>query len=786
MDAEPATPPAPASFPSMPTGQRRLVVVAVLLAWLALTLPLALGWETLFLRDVSNHFLPFKSFGVEQLKQGRIPAFNPTCALGQPYRGDPGMLAFYPGNLLFLVLPFWIAFNLHYLLHWLLAYFTLGALARGLGLGREAAWIAGLAWAGGGFVLSCLSFHNLLVVAAWWPLVLLGAVRGGRRGIALGGLACGLALLGGEPMTAALGMVPLLVLVVPRRGWLRALGTALAVGLLGLLVALPQIVATLRVLDFTQRASQGIPPAAFYFLHPARLLELLLPLPYGEPAGWGAAGYWARGVMQGVPFIFSIHLGLPALVLALVGARRRLLWATMAVAGLLLAWLGGAAPDLLRVLSGGLFRIPEKFLFWFALFAALLAGAGFGAVARKVVALRAARLALILAGVSLLAAGLAVWAGPGVIEALAAPSGQGVAEERLAELVARWPVRWMLAALLSAGLAAATAVALRSRNAVAVVALQLVALLPLAGLVATAPVADFAEPAPWARELPAGTAVVSIPHTLPTRAPAWQLPPGAGEAEFRRLRHLNLDFPTGVRAGLTYPLGPDAVGFHSPYSHLLNLHLWGAPVPRLVQIFRILGVEVVVATEPRRLLDTPALRRQVTPLGGAERQGVVTALLALEGTAPQVWWPERVMAAPSPVAAVEAALALPDPVTTVVAPRAFPQSGDPVESTVELVEHQPDRLVLEVESPGGLVAARRTFQPLLRARIEGSPSGEGGISSLPVNGVLLGLAVPPGRYRVVVEVSSVPEMRAGMVAGVVVLILLGVLAAGGWAGRRSV
>ncbi|HBL32001.1 MAG TPA: hypothetical protein DD490_34695, partial [Acidobacteria bacterium] len=57
---------------------------------------------------------------------------------------------------------------------------------------------------------SALTYYNVLAVAAWWPLAMLGAVRGGRAGIALGGIACGLALLGGEPVTAALAMVPLL------------------------------------------------------------------------------------------------------------------------------------------------------------------------------------------------------------------------------------------------------------------------------------------------------------------------------------------------------------------------------------------------------------------------------------------------------------------------------------------------------------------------------------------------------------------------------------------------
>ncbi|HLF57734.1 MAG TPA: hypothetical protein VI942_12905, partial [Thermoanaerobaculia bacterium] len=172
--------------------------------WCAAALPFAAGERTLVQRDVFATHLPYKAFGAGELAQGRIPALNPTWGLGQPFRGNPNALPFYPGNLLYLVLPFWSAFNLHYFLHWLLAFLGLRQLARELGQREEAAVLAGLAYAGSGYVVTLLTFYNLLAVAAWTPFALAGLARGGRRGTIVAGLAGGLAILGGEPITAAL------------------------------------------------------------------------------------------------------------------------------------------------------------------------------------------------------------------------------------------------------------------------------------------------------------------------------------------------------------------------------------------------------------------------------------------------------------------------------------------------------------------------------------------------------------------------------------------------------
>ena len=146
------------SAPSEGGRGERLLLVALAAAWLLFALPLLSGERTLILRDVFTTHLHLKAYGAAALAHGSIPAFNPTWAGGQPFAGNPNALAFYPGNLLYLVLPFWSAFNAHYVLHWLLAFVAFRKLARELEQSPIAATLAALTYSASGYVLSCLSF----------------------------------------------------------------------------------------------------------------------------------------------------------------------------------------------------------------------------------------------------------------------------------------------------------------------------------------------------------------------------------------------------------------------------------------------------------------------------------------------------------------------------------------------------------------------------------------------------------------------------------------------------
>jgi hypothetical protein len=696
-----------------------------------------------------------KAFGAMELREGRIPAFNPVWGLGQPFRGNPNALPYYPGNIFYLILPFWSAFNLHYALHWLIALLTMTALARGLGQGPAGSLTAGITYAGSGWMLSALTYYNLLAVAAWWPLAMLGAVRGGRRGIALGGLACGLALLGGEPVAAALGLVPLLLAAVSRHGWRRGIATAVAIGAVGVLLALPQIVAFARALPFTYRGSHGMTAkqAAFYTLHPLRVLELLVPFPFGRPGWLGRYGIWAGDVLPHMPLFLTLYSGTVAIWLAASAAARRRPWALLALAGLVLAAATGISGEWLVRASFGLFRFPEKLLFWFALAVPLLAGWGIEEIAER----RGWRRAAVWAGgaMAVLAAlGAAVL--PFLLSAVtrALPADR---RDAAVGIVQTQGWAWVAGLLIGGGALLLAAWAARRGRLAVVVALQLAVLVQLYPAALTDDAAPYRKQAAWKGLVPEGAAVVNsslaVPEWFPD--PRYQLPPGP-RAVLERQKVENLDPVPGVLQGLTYPLAPDLEGMGSPLFTPLLSALPRLSWPERARWFRLLGTDAAILYLD---VQVPELRRAAT----AERRGVLTRLYRGVDPAPPVWWPRQVVVAPTPADAVRTVSALPDPVAVVSAPRAV--AHDPA-GRVRLISASPDRIELEVEGNGGLAVVRRAYQPLLVAR-----SGGRTLPTLPADLCLLGVEVPPGRHRVVLEVSSRPEWIA---AGVALLALLGV------------
>lgn len=734
---------------SVDAGSRRAIwiLLAVLLAiWAWITVPWLTGERRLVLRDVLYSHTQYKSFGAEQLAEGRIPAMNPTWSLGQPFRGNPNALPFYPGNLLFLVLPFQVAFHAHYALHWLLAFLGMRALARELGQSAEAGVLAGLTWAGSGYLLTLLAFYNLLAVAAWAPLVLRGLARGGRRGTLQGGLAAGMMLLGGEPMTSALVVPAMIALAWSRHGAQRGALTLAGAGLVAIAIASPQIVATLRVLPFTFRAAHGLEPAeaAWQSLHPARLLELVLPLPWGWPSDYTRFGYWSKVVTPDVPFIYSIHVGIVGLALALAAVSRRRLWAGLAAAALLLAWAGGLYPELLVTLTGGVFRYPQKLAVLFTLAAALLAGWGLDA------ALGDRRIArrLAVAGALAAATGVGLWLVHGHFVAwMRDHLAEGGKLAPAATHAASWEVSLVLAGILLA----ASAWALARRRAVALVGIQLVGLLQLAPVLVSDSAEPYAQPPPIYSHLAEPRTLLPVPHNEPDWEQRLPYPLEAlNPAAQARVSWFQLEPAFGVPLGVRYPLAPDIDGLNTPLHVFLVRNLQLGQWPGRVRWLSRLGVGWVVRFD---LGAVEGLERVVR----VEQFGVPIELLRVPDPAPAVRWPERLAVAPNPVlgfvAVANGEVAPEDALAA--RPVAHAAGG-----RIRVLERSPDRWVMEVESKGGLAVVQTAWHPIWKARTaDGTP-----LRTQPAELVLTGIEVPPGRHRVTLEIPAWPEALAAAFA----------------------
>jgi len=70
-----------------------------------------------FFRDNFSTHYPIKVISARIFRVGEIPYWNFYDGGGQPLAGNPNTLTFYPDNFLYLVLPAYVAFNLHFLLH---------------------------------------------------------------------------------------------------------------------------------------------------------------------------------------------------------------------------------------------------------------------------------------------------------------------------------------------------------------------------------------------------------------------------------------------------------------------------------------------------------------------------------------------------------------------------------------------------------------------------------------------------------------------------------------------
>ncbi|HEX6853107.1 MAG TPA: hypothetical protein VF139_17055 [Candidatus Polarisedimenticolaceae bacterium] len=457
----------------------RWLAPALLLAlWAAYYAPALFGGETFYFRDLFFFFRPLREAWAATIASGNPPYLNTGLNLGQPMLADPGYATFYPGNLLFLALPFDLAWRLYLAGHVLLAACGTYLLARTLGASRGASFAAAGVFAFGGPVQSALNQSSVLVLASWAPWIGWLALRAWREGgwwVSACGVALGIQALAGEPTTFAWTTAALAA------GWAWGLarqperavrfGRGAAVAAIGAFLACAQWIPALMWMPQTDRGA-SLPfreSAAWWSLHPLRLAEFLVPRLQGNALGETAAAFWGSGLSDaGFPYLPSVYLGAAALVVAPLALRSR--WGRAALvaagAGTLLS-LGHYLPGyeaMHRVIPFfWVTRYPEKFVMLASLGLAVAVAAGVDEAGRGRVArgITSASALVLLAWLGMIAVG--TWGVPsgGITPeqdalrtaAIAQASYAVVAAAFLAAIGGRWVRLLVLPALLVADVA---------------------------------------------------------------------------------------------------------------------------------------------------------------------------------------------------------------------------------------------------------------------------------------------------------------------------------------------
>jgi hypothetical protein len=389
----------------------------------------------LYKRDIHLIWHPQVEAFVRSVVAGSWPVWDPGPGGGQPLLADPSAQIAYPFTWLNLVLRPWTYYTLFAASHVLFSGIGLYLLSRRWSMSRSAAFVASGLWILSGPLLSLLDLWHHLASAAWIPWVLLAADAAleapGRRSVCLWGAAMAAQILGGSAdMTAMTGLLTAGLALVKHVRWRKPLcaenrsmfvagasAAALAIGLSAILW-LP----ALDVASRSARRSLSAEVRTYWSLHPLSIVETVVPVLWrGLPLrpSLSAAMFEGRE-----PFLASIYLGVPSLVLVCAGiafsaSERR---AALAGAGglALLVALGRNAPfydwaaTLLPPLQ--ILRYPVKATAIVAVCWALLAGLGFDSWRRLGTPSRRRWIATTVAPAALLAclAGAGVWMAQGV------------------------------------------------------------------------------------------------------------------------------------------------------------------------------------------------------------------------------------------------------------------------------------------------------------------------------------------------------------------------------------
>lgn len=428
----------PAGWDTPPVPQRGprwvdAVCILILCLWsIFFYRHIALTNRVLAGADAMTYFYPYREYAAEALREGRLPLWNPYLFLGVPFFANPQAAVLYPLNLLLFWLPTpqLVAWSivLHAALAAVLAYLYARLV---LHLAALPALLGAAVFGFGGFLSGQIEHVNQLNVSAWFPLLLLLWEQRPRSRLpallGLGGV-IGLGLLAGHTQSsyislAGLGLYALLPPAAglayrlacrvrrratdtsppPLRPLLGQAGTALLDYALacatGLALAAVQILPALELSALSIR-SGGLSyrEAVAFSLKP---LPRLLRYAFLPPWGGNLADVFGGSFFTE----FLAYVGLAPLLLAGfwgcdVGSRllRRhssslheifpwthLRLLALAGGGFLLA-LGAYNPFYLvlyKLVPGmDLFRVPARWLLWYAFALPMLAAVGLDRLGR--------------------------------------------------------------------------------------------------------------------------------------------------------------------------------------------------------------------------------------------------------------------------------------------------------------------------------------------------------------------------------------------------------------------
>ena len=374
-------------------------------------------------RDLIVYNLPTEKTVHDAYERGRLPIWSKEISGGRPLLPNPNSGSLYPVRPLLSLVSFPAAMRIFPVLHWTIAGIGMIFLLGALGVTRAGRWIGAVTYALSAVAVSEVVYPHIQPGMALLPWTVWLFARRGSRSWKLVGLSLlfGLLFLAGDVFTSGMAAVSCLlwILVEEERGDRMASFVLLCLaGLLGMLVALPQILATALWIPETNRAVMGMKlrETLYFSIHPLRLIELVVPYLFGPTWSLEDSDIWAWSLFHGkaMGLFNSLYAGAFAVVAVVTGWRSRQHGARFARYLFVLALLVSVLPSLIPAKWAGLqsplpLRNPEKFAVVLTLALAIFSGLAFDRFRAEA----GRRRWVLLVGVLLCAASVAAWLFPG-------------------------------------------------------------------------------------------------------------------------------------------------------------------------------------------------------------------------------------------------------------------------------------------------------------------------------------------------------------------------------------
>jgi hypothetical protein len=240
-------------------------------------------------RDLIAYNLPMEKTIHDAYARGEWPLWSPNISGGRPLLPNPNAGAMYPIRMLLSPVRFPVAAKLFTVLHWAAAGLGILILLGSIGASRAAAWVSAVTYAFSGVAVSEFYFPHIQPGMALLPWIVWAVRRpaGTASRVFVLSLLLALDMLAGDVFTIGLAILCAVAWILceeERAKRRRDLGVLAGATALAALAALPQIVATVLWVPETNRAIMGIKwrEALQYTISPYRLLELVIPYPFGS------------------------------------------------------------------------------------------------------------------------------------------------------------------------------------------------------------------------------------------------------------------------------------------------------------------------------------------------------------------------------------------------------------------------------------------------------------------------------------------------------------------------